>query len=35
LHAGSTLRKVAAQLAADMPIMNAWGVDDVGVLFDW
>jgi hypothetical protein len=34
-RAGATLRKVAAQLASDMSLVHAWGIDDVGVLIDW
>lgn len=32
---GTTLRKVAAQLASDMAIINTWGLDDVAVIFDF
>ena len=32
---GATLRKVAAALKEQMPTYQAWGLDDVGVFFDW
>ena len=32
---GTTLRKVAAMLAAQMPTYSTWDVPDVGVFFDW